>query len=511
MKDRNQLQDSRITALFWIFALVTAVFQMAVVQFNALDLAPDEAHYWEWSKRLDLAYYSKGPLVAICIALSTTVFGDTALGVRFPAILCEFLFSLVLFFTARKYRGAKDALFLVVVLRSTVAFLSMGFAMTTDPLVMLPWLLAVIVGGKGIESGSTRYWILFGLYSGLAVLAKYTAILLPVAAAGVLVVDREARKNLRSVGPYMGAVTVLLLLIPVLYWNWLHDWVNLSHNKGHLAANSPLAAESVRIHLNYLVELIGSQLGLIGPLLWPVLLVAIWVALRRWGRGELLSGQAKLALASALLLLGSCLSVSLTRRVYANWPLPIVISGVLLLIELWPADLKIFRRLSLRNTLKLSLSLNLIFFIILHLIVFGVTLGVPGRYLTTKKLVGWSTLAKRVESLQKELPGVEIAAENYDIASSLAFELHQPGKLLCVFLGGRRMNQYDIWGGWENVKGRDFLLVTKEEALGLSHYFRKVTFREEISVPYAGDIVQKFRIYFAEDYSGKAFPLPEKR
>ena len=28
------------------------------------DLAPDEAHYWDWSRNLDWGYYSKGPLIA---------------------------------------------------------------------------------------------------------------------------------------------------------------------------------------------------------------------------------------------------------------------------------------------------------------------------------------------------------------------------------------------------------------------------------------------------------------
>ena len=32
-----------------------------------LDLAPDEAHYWDWSRHLDWSYYSKGPLVAYLI------------------------------------------------------------------------------------------------------------------------------------------------------------------------------------------------------------------------------------------------------------------------------------------------------------------------------------------------------------------------------------------------------------------------------------------------------------
>ena len=40
-----------------------------------LDLAPDEAHYWDWSRHLDWSYYSKGPLVAWIIRLSCWLFG----------------------------------------------------------------------------------------------------------------------------------------------------------------------------------------------------------------------------------------------------------------------------------------------------------------------------------------------------------------------------------------------------------------------------------------------------
>ena len=42
-----------------------------------LELSPDEAHYWEWSRRLDWSYYSKGPFVAYLIALSTALGGAT--------------------------------------------------------------------------------------------------------------------------------------------------------------------------------------------------------------------------------------------------------------------------------------------------------------------------------------------------------------------------------------------------------------------------------------------------
>src|SRR5437660_10862277 len=61
-----------------------------------LDLAPDEAHYWDWSRHLDWSYYSKGPLVALLIRAacalagpwSRSLMGSEMLAVRLPAVLC---------------------------------------------------------------------------------------------------------------------------------------------------------------------------------------------------------------------------------------------------------------------------------------------------------------------------------------------------------------------------------------------------------------------------------------
>src|SRR5688500_3091200 len=60
-----------------------------------LDLAPDEAHYWDWSRHLDWSYYSKGPLVAWLIRLSCELAGpwserhtgSLAFAVRLPAVI----------------------------------------------------------------------------------------------------------------------------------------------------------------------------------------------------------------------------------------------------------------------------------------------------------------------------------------------------------------------------------------------------------------------------------------
>src|SRR5438046_4095111 len=94
----------RLTAALLIVA--AAVLRLLYLAFDCpLDLAPDEAHYWDWSRHLDWSYYSKGPLVAWLIRLSCSLFGPWSvaltgsemLAVRLPAVLCGSLLLLSLY------------------------------------------------------------------------------------------------------------------------------------------------------------------------------------------------------------------------------------------------------------------------------------------------------------------------------------------------------------------------------------------------------------------------------
>jgi 4-amino-4-deoxy-L-arabinose transferase-like glycosyltransferase len=57
---------------------------------------PDEAQYWTWSLFPDIGYYSKPPGIAWQIAAGTVLFGHTALGVRFLALLLPIASALVI-------------------------------------------------------------------------------------------------------------------------------------------------------------------------------------------------------------------------------------------------------------------------------------------------------------------------------------------------------------------------------------------------------------------------------
>src|SRR5437867_2295620 len=99
-----------------------------------LDLAPDEAHYWDWSRHLDWSYYSKGPLVAYLIragcelagAWSQRLMASEMLAVRLPAVLCGSLLLVSLYvLTIQVFR--REALALgVVALALTLPIISAG-------------------------------------------------------------------------------------------------------------------------------------------------------------------------------------------------------------------------------------------------------------------------------------------------------------------------------------------------------------------------------------------------
>ncbi len=85
-------------ALYAVFAVTLA--RLFWLVHGGADLYPDEAQYWLWSLHPAWGYYSKPPLVAWLIALSTYAFGDGEAAVRLAAPLLHFATALVVFHVA---------------------------------------------------------------------------------------------------------------------------------------------------------------------------------------------------------------------------------------------------------------------------------------------------------------------------------------------------------------------------------------------------------------------------
>ncbi len=170
----SKITKQNADKIFLISFLLLGSIQFLILQNNPFDLSPDETHYWEWSKRLDLSYYSKGPLIAYLIRIGTAIFGDTELGVRFPSFVLHQIFLICFYLFARRLYSPGIAVSVWFAVRAMLIFSQMGMLMTTDAPAALSWLLALMAIYEVIVEKRKDAWIYFSLAVGVGILAKYT-------------------------------------------------------------------------------------------------------------------------------------------------------------------------------------------------------------------------------------------------------------------------------------------------------------------------------------------------
>jgi hypothetical protein len=212
-----------------------------------LDLAPDEAHYWHWSRHLDWSYYSKGPLVAWLIRGSCDLFGDLSmrlvgtemLAVRLPAVASNAALLAGLYvLTSAALRSPRAGLAVVAVALTYPPASAAAVVMTIDAPYLACWCWALVGAMKAISTGRFRWWLVAGVCSGLGVLAKYPMLLFPTAIAGFLGV--HGRSEFRRSGFWWFLLLSLLGCLPVVLWNADREWVSVRHVLGQSGLVRPM-------------------------------------------------------------------------------------------------------------------------------------------------------------------------------------------------------------------------------------------------------------------------------
>jgi len=291
---------------------------MRMVYAGVLDLRTDEAYYWTWSKESALSFLDHPPMIAWFIRFGTAIFGDTALGVRFAGIVAMLVTQLLLADIVRRVTNDFRAVVFALLMPEAALYYGLLMAKVAPDTALIPFAVAMLWSLVRLnESGDGRWWLAAGLFAGLALLSKFTAImLLPAVAAFMLVPDWRGRW-LRSPYPWAAVLIATAVFSPVLIWNDQHDWASFRFQLVRAtAANSP--------SFRTLGEFLGLQFGLVGFVLLPVVISG--VALTAW-RGWRNREPVALLLSTAVIVpFGYFLWKSLTLRVGDTWPM-----------FLWPA------------------------------------------------------------------------------------------------------------------------------------------------------------------------------
>src|SRR4051794_22906885 len=144
-----------------------------------LDLAPDEAHYWDWSRHLDWSYYSKGPLVAWLVRLSCELLGaaserltgNLTFAVRVPAVACGSLLLAALYALTNQVFARPRLALAVVAFGLTLPAVAVGSTiMTIDAPYTCCWAWALVFAHRAVTGKSAWAWEATGVMVGLGIL-----------------------------------------------------------------------------------------------------------------------------------------------------------------------------------------------------------------------------------------------------------------------------------------------------------------------------------------------------
>lgn len=528
----------------WPWRLLAAVLIIAVTGLRLaylafdcpLDLAPDEAHYWDWSRHLDWSYYSKGPLVACLIRAGCELFGPLSqqltgsdmLAVRLPAVLCGALLLISLYVLTVQVSRSEPLAAVVVALALTFPVLAAGSSlMTIDAPYCCCWGWALVTGYLAATRPALWTWALTGLLVGFGILAKYTMVLWLPGFLLFLLTNAATRHLPWRLGFWLLLGLAFLGGVPILWWNAHYDWVTFWHVGGQAGLR-----QTTGLHWLGPLTFLGGQAALLLGF-WFVAWLAAVVAYRPWREQDL--GRRYLWWMSVpvfAVFFGFSLK---NGGGELNWPVTAYLSG-LVLTTVWLAEqLKspcvVWRRcltVGLCGTCLLGVGLT----VLMHYgekaqPVLSWLSGPPTptrplplrRWDPTCRLRGWRTLAAEVDALRDELryQGIEplLAGSNWSLPGLLGF--YCSGKPQAYSFGlalGDRHSQYDLWhpnpiADPEQFVGQTFIYVTDHAPVPRAAFERtepprEVVYRER------GQPIARWVVTVCHGYRGFGRPTTQR-
>jgi hypothetical protein len=305
--------SSALRQLLAVAALIAAMTALRLTYASLLDLRTDEAYYWTWSKENVLSFLDHPPMIAWFIRFGTAIFGDTNLGVRFAGILAMLVTQLLLADIVRRVTHDVRAVVIVLLLPEAAVYYGLLMAKVSPDVALIPFATAMVWALIRLwESGDARWWLAAGVFGGLALLSKFTAVMLIPAVLAFMLVPEWRGRWLRSPYPWLAALIAVALFLPVLIWNAGHDWASFRFQFVRATATHGWSLRTVG-------DFIGLQFGLVGFISLPVVLSAL--VLTAWRGYRRFDAVAILLSTCVIVPFGYFFWRSLTLRVGDTWPM----------------------------------------------------------------------------------------------------------------------------------------------------------------------------------------------
>lgn len=487
----------RFWLLLALLVLVTA-YRALSLYYAGLDLYVDEAQYWTWAQKLDWGYYSKPPVIAGLIALTTSFCGDAPFCVKSGALLLYPLVTLLIWGVARRLFDARIAFW------SAVAFLLLpgvslsSLIISTDVPFFLFWALALYAYLRATQSNGWGWWLLAGAAAGLGLLTKYTMVIFALSVLLHLALTPSLRRLFRGPGLYAAMLVALLVFAPNLWWNAHNGWPTLRHTEdiSHLNGDAGL-------HWNHLGDFLGGQFAVMGPLFFGA-----WLALTLWRpRGWYADERYRFLACFAIPFLGLISLQALLGRANANWGAMAYAGATIFLVAL------LLQR-GLMGLFVAGLAINVVLMPIAYhfdALAHYFVVELKAKTDPYKRVRGWAQLGRQAQLLHSQYPDTLFLGDSRDVLAELMYYV-RPHPLDAVLWNPQHVmdSHYALSTTMEDKSGRSFLYVTESERLPAEvlRSFDSAEALPPLHVTVHPDYALDYRVWYLQGFKGYTQAAP---
>jgi 4-amino-4-deoxy-L-arabinose transferase-like glycosyltransferase len=461
---------------------LTGLLRLALA--GVLGLSVDESYTVAVSRQLAFSYFDHPPLHVWLVAVWRRLVGDEqALLLRLPDIVMFAASTWLMYRLTASVYGHRAGLWAALTLNLAPVFtLNTAIGILPDGPLVLFCLLAVWCFSRAVLAPETgpnglRWMLGAGTAAGLALLSKYMAVFTVLSLGFYLLSCR--RRSLATAGPWLAALLLVLLFMPVLLWNYTHDWASFVF-QGSRALPSEFSLP--RAALDF-----GGQLLYLLPWIAVGLLLALARAVRRGPSDE--AGWLFACLAVPPIVVFSL--AGLWTKVLPHWPA----IGWLFTVPLAGQLLAGLEQTRPRVPRRIATATAGLLICVVLLAASQATTGWIERFVPrlanddpTVDFLDWHGLRSTVAELGLRRRGMVVATVSWIDAGKADYALGGTIAVICVSPDAR---QFAFMHYPHSLRGRDALIVAaagRPDWLRLARpYFRRVEPLRDIQLTRTGE------------------------
>ncbi len=492
---------NRLSPFFWC---VTALLVITIARILYLPFAPglffDEAQYWTWSKAMDFGFYSKPPMVAAWIWLTSSLCGDGEACIRLSSPLLHLGTALLVYGIGSTLYEKRDGIWSAIIYLTLPAVSLSSSLISTDPSLLFFWALALFMFIHALKEDSWKYWIGCGVAAGFGMMSKYSMAFFLPSVVFYLLTHVEHRKLLFSPKLWIAGVVALLIFIPNILWNFDNHFVSFLHTQDN--ANLSDAWFNPQEFLAFF----GAQFGVFGPFLFTVL-VALFLTLPK----RLKTPHAGLLLCFILPFLITIFCLSFLSRAHANWAAPVYVPASVL-VSHWLLTHARFRWI-LYSSVGLHSALLILFLFFTPVVsTLGITLAGKGANLKELqirdpflRLRGWDALGKSVAERLKQYPTARLMTVSRKTHAYLRYYAKPTADTALKWNADEQIHDhYELTTALSENTKQPYLLISEwDDVSYITKYFSTVEKLNPIDVKVYQTYQHHYNLYYLSGYKGK--------